>query len=174
MIILFCSEKLEALLGATLETTTPTVKSKLGNWYGQVFLIDRKRNIIFTHIKTSYAFVLLNVRKSKLKDFADVFKNALIKQLDFDLTINERQEIKIRKWLNVVHLAKSDNYSQTRIAIKDYILIIKEEAKNKSLGKLKNTNVGWGLNNHFIGTRLKAGKKKFAIPKELMQALLTE
>jgi hypothetical protein len=174
MTILFCSEKLEALLGATLETTSPTVKSKLGNWYGQMFLIDRKRNIIFTHIKTSYAFVLLNVRKSKLKDFANVFKNALIKQLDFDLTINERQEVKIRKWLDVVHLAKSDNYSQTRIAIKDYILIIKEEAKTKTLGKLKNTKVGWGLNNHFIGTRLKAGKKKFAIPKELMQALLTD
>ena len=173
MTILFCSEKLAKLLGPVPETIPSTAKSKLGNWYGQVFLIDGKRNIIVTHIKTSYAVVLLNVRKSKLNNFNEVFKNSLIKQLYFDLTINEQQEIKIRQWLDVVHLAKSDDYKQTRIAIRDYTAIIREEAKKRSLEKLRSTAIGWGLNNHFIGTKLKAGKKKFAIPKELMQVLLT-
>lgn len=173
MTILYCSEKLERLLGLELEIIPSSVKSsRLGNWYGQIFLIDRKRNIIFIHIKTSYAFVLLNVKKSSLKDFSSVFKESLIRQLEFDLSINERQEIKIRKWLDVIHLSKSGNYKQARIAIKDYILIIREEAKNNKAAMLHDAAVGWGLNNHFIGTKLKLGKKKLAIPKELMLELL--
>jgi hypothetical protein len=113
------------------------------------------------------------VRKSSLKDFPAVFKESLIKQLYFDLAISESQEIKIRKWLDTIILGKASERKQIRIAFKDYIALVKDQASKKTLSRLKNIAIGWGLNNHFVGTRLKAGAKKYAIPKELMLQLIS-
>lgn len=173
MTILFCSEKLEKLVGPVTEDTPSSMRSKFGNWYGHVFVMERKRNIIFLHDKTAYSFVWLNVKKSSLKDFPGVFKESLIKQLHFDLSISEGQEINIRKWMDTIILGKSSERKQIRITVRDYISLIKEQASKKTLLHLKNIPIGWGLNNHFIGTRLKAGAKKYAIPKDLMLQLIS-
>jgi hypothetical protein len=116
---------------------------------------------------------LLNVKKSSVKDLPTIFKESLIKQLYFDLSISERQEIKIRAWLDSIILGKTSERKQIRITIKDYVALIKDQASKKSLSRLKNVSIGWGLNNHFVGTRLKAGSKKYAIPKELMLQLIS-
>lgn len=173
MIILFCSDKLEKLIGPLPESTPSSGRNRLGNWHGHVFILERKRNILFLHDKTAYAFVLLNVKKSSVKDLPAIFKESLIRQLYFDLSISERQEIKIRAWLDRIILGKTTERKQIRITIKDYVALIKDQASKKTLSRLRNVSIGWGLNNHFVGTRLKAGSKKYAIPKELMHQLIS-
>ena len=47
--------------------------------------------------------------KKKIKNFGQVFKERVIRQLDHDLRITERQEINFRKELGDVVLSKSNN-----------------------------------------------------------------
>ena len=52
---------------------------------------------------------MTNVLKKDLMDFGPIFRERLIRQLDHDLKINERQEITFRKELGEVVLNKSNN-----------------------------------------------------------------
>jgi hypothetical protein len=93
---IYCSKKLETFLGKITPTIHPTDPSILGDWNGHLFTIDRKKCLIFMNNKTCYSVVMTNVLKKDAKNFGQVFKNRLFRQLYHDLTLNERQEIKIR------------------------------------------------------------------------------
>jgi hypothetical protein len=173
MTTIFCSDRLEKLFGSVQSDLLPDPENKFGNWNGHLFILDRKKNLIFTHVKTAYSFVLINIKKAELKNFDNLFRESLIKQLYNDLRINESQEIKIREWLSDIQLTKMNYKRKVPSAIKDFITLIKQEAYRKGgLGQLTNLSIGYGLNNHFMGTKLKAGAKKYSIPKELMESLI--
>ena len=52
---------------------------------------------------------MTNVLKKEIRNFGQVFKERVIRQLDHDLRITERQEINFRKELGDVVLSKSNN-----------------------------------------------------------------
>ena len=52
---------------------------------------------------------MTNILKKDTVDFGQYFKERLFKQLEYDLKINERQEVKLRKQLNNIVLTKSNN-----------------------------------------------------------------
>jgi len=173
MTTLFCSHKLERFFGKVDPYLEPDYGNKFGNWNGHLFTIERKKFLLFTNDKTAYSFVLADIKKADLKDFDNLFKEALIRQLDFDLRINERQEIEIRTALMDLRLTKTNNNRSILGTMNEFISIIKlvvyQRGSPESISSVK---LGYGLNNYFVGTKLPGSTKKYAVPKELMLALL--
>jgi hypothetical protein len=173
MTTVFCSNKLEKLLGLIMENPSTDIGNAFGNWNGHLFTFDRKKNLIFMNDKTAYTFVLLNIKKADLKDFKNVFKESLINQLYNDLKISERQEIEVRKWISDIQLAKTNNNKKILGTMNDFVLTIKAIAYEQGgLTRMTNLSIGHGLNNYIIGTKLKGVKKSYSVPKELMENLL--
>ena len=173
MTTVFCSNKLEQLIGIIEENPSPDIGNKLGNWNGHLFIFDRKKNLIFMNDKTAYTFVLMNIKKADLKDFKKIFKESLINQLYNDLKISERQEIEVRKWVSDIQLAKTNNNKKILGTINDFIQTIKAIASEQGgLTRLTNLSLGYGLNNYIIGTKLEGVTKSYSVPKELMENLL--
>ena len=173
MTTVFCSNKLEQLIGIIAENPLPDLGNKLGNWNGHLFIFDRKKNLIFMNDKTAYTFVLMNIKKADLKDFKKIFKESLINQLYNDLKISERQEIEVRKWVSDIQLARTNNNKKILGTINDFIQTIKAIAYEQGgLTRLTNLSLGYGLNNYIIGTKLEGVKKSYSVPKELMENLL--
>src|SRR5688572_24162013 len=99
MTTIFCSHRLGEFIGKNESYLEPDYTNKFGNWNGHIFLAARKRFILFTNDKTAYSFVMTQVKKGDLKNFEQLFRETLIRQMDYDLSITERQEIEIRSAL---------------------------------------------------------------------------
>jgi hypothetical protein len=175
MTTVFCSKKLEKFLGIIESEPLPDYTNRLGNWNGHLFAFNRKKNLIFMNDRTAYCFVLLNIKKSDVKAFANLFRESLVNQLFNDLRISERQEIEVRKWVSEIQLARTNNNRKILGTMNDFIQNIKAIADQQGgLHYLTNLSVGDGLNNYLIGTRFEGAKKSYSVPKELMQDLLDE
>ena len=125
--------------------------------------------------KTCYSVVMTNVLKKEIKDFEQIFKERLIRQLDNDLHINERQEIKIRKELGDVVLSKSNNDKKIIGTINHQVDNLK---CNNFGGRIENwdeVSVTGILNDHLLGTKIETDRKRnrdFFKPIELMEELI--
>jgi hypothetical protein len=168
---IYCSNKLEKFLGQI----TPTIPepSILGDWNGHLFTIDRKKCLIFMNNKTCYSVVMTNVLKKDIRDFGQIFKERLIRQLDHDLNINEKQEIKFRKELGDIVLCKSNNDKKIIGTINHHV----ENLKYYNYGgeNRDDVNVTGVLNDYLVGTKLTTDRKRnrdFFRPIELMQELV--
>jgi hypothetical protein len=90
---IYCSKKLEIFLGQTSELIRPTDKTTFGDWNGHLFTVDRKKCLIFMNNRTCYSVVMTNIQKRNTKDFGQIFKERLIRQLNHDIKLTEGQEI---------------------------------------------------------------------------------
>jgi hypothetical protein len=175
MTTLFCSKKLERFLGNVEHYLEPDYGNKYGNWNGHLFSINRKRFILFTNDKTAYSFVWADVRKAMMADFQYLFTETLISQLDFDLRINERQEIDIRNALAELRLTKTNNNKNILGTMNEFIAIVKYQVEYQGgLENISCTSFASGLNNGIVGTKLPISAAKYSCPKDLMLTLLLE
>lgn len=170
---IYCSKKLETFLGQIIQTVQSTESSNLGDWNGHLFTIDRKKCLIFMNSKTCYSLIMTNVLKKDVKDFGQVFKERLIRQLDHDLNITERQETKFRKELGDIVISKSNNDKKILGTINHHI----ENLKYNNFGteNWDDINVTGILNGYLVGTKLTIDRKRnrdFFRPIELMQELV--
>jgi hypothetical protein len=169
---IYCSKKLETFLGQITQTIQPTEPSDLGDWNGHLFTIDRKKCLIFMNNKTCYSVVMTNVLKKDLKDFGQVFKERLIRQLDHDLNINEGQEIKFRKELGVIGLSKSNNDKKIIGTINHHVDNLKYNNYGGGVQTWDEVKVTGILNDYLVGTKITVDRKRnrdFFRPIELMQ-----
>ena len=172
---LYCSKKLETFLGQITPTTQPTESSILGDWNGHLFTVDRKTCLIFMNNKTCYSVVMTNFLKKDLKDFGQVFKERLIRQLDHDLNINERQEIKIRKELGDILLQKSNNDKKIIGTINHHVENLKYNGYEGAIDNWDEVRVTGIMNDYLVGTKINADRKRnrdFFRPSELMKELV--
>lgn len=172
---IYCSKKLEAFLGQITQTIQSTEPSDLGDWNGHQFTIDRKKCLIFMNNKTCYSVVMTNVLKKDLKDFEQVFKERLIRQLDHDLNINERQEIKFRKELGVIGLSKSNNDKKIIGTINHHVDNLKYNNYGGGVETWDEVKVTGILNDYLVGTKITADRRRnrdFFRPIELMEDLI--
>lgn len=56
----------------------------LHEWYCHLFVINRRKCLLFTHGRTLYSFVVPGVTKADLSDFAGVFRNHLMRTLELE------------------------------------------------------------------------------------------
>jgi hypothetical protein len=118
---------------------------------------------------------MTNFLKKNLKDFGQVFKERLIRQLDYDLNINERQEIKIRKELGDILLKKSNNDKKIIGTINHHVENLKYNNYEGGIENWDEVRVTGIMNDYLVGTKLMADRKRnrdFFRPVELMNELV--
>jgi hypothetical protein len=172
---IYCSKKLETFLGQITSTVQPTENSIFGDWNGHLFTIDRKRCLIFMNNRTCYSVVMKNVLKKDTKDFGQVFKERLIRQLGHDLNINERQEVKLRKEFGDVTLTKSNNDKKIIGTINHHVENLKYNSYGAGVESCDEVNVTGVLNDYLVGTKIATDKKRnqdYFRPIELMEELI--
>ncbi len=172
---IYCSKKLETFLGQINTSIKPTETSIFGDWNGHLFSIDRRKCLIFMNNKTCYSVVMTNVLKKGTKDFGQVFKERLIRQLDYDLKINESQEVKLRKELGDIVLSRSNNDKKIIGTINHHVDNLKYNNYGDGVENWDEKNVTGLLNNYLVGTKINAGRKRnrdFFRPIELMEDLI--
>jgi hypothetical protein len=116
---------------------------------------------------------LLFSGNDKCINFGQVFKERLIRQLDHDLKINERQETKFRKELGDIVLSKSNNDKKIIGTINHHVDNLKYN--NYGSESWDDVNVTGILNDYLVGTKLTTESKRnrdFFRPIELMQELV--
>ena len=172
MTTVFCSHRLGEFIGRSEAYLEPDYISKFGNWNGHLFIAERKRFLLFTNDRTAYSFVMPQLKKADLKDFEQRFREALIRQMDYDLTITERQETEIRSALADLRITKTNNNKRILGIMNEFIASLKEIFHHYGTTNFSALELGFGLNNYIIHTTLVSPKPKYIVPKELMLELL--
>lgn len=175
---IYCSKKLESFLGQIHPTISLTTPSKIGDWNGHLFTIDRKKCLIFMNNKACYSIMMFNIYKKDFKDLGQVFKERLIRQLDYDLKLNETQEIKIRQYLSDIELSKSNNDKKILGTINHHIENLKFNSyQDGGVEYLDEVEVTGHFNRHLLGTKITTDKKRnrdYFRPIEIMDDLIKE
>ena len=79
MIQIRCTQKVIKELrlkpGDLCDVKQPT--GLLGNWYTNLFILDRRKTLIFMSERTLLSFIIFGIRKDNTKDLPIVFRNGL-------------------------------------------------------------------------------------------------
>ena len=81
---IFCTKKLEKLVGKTLIATEPTSDQLLGNWNANLFPLNGRKCLIVMNDVTYYCLIFLDILKKDILNFHELFYQRLIEQLDYD------------------------------------------------------------------------------------------
>lgn len=110
MSTIFCSHKLQALIGRTSSVPTENLPpSSLGDWNGHLFTIERRKCLVFVNNKTYYSVFLADILKKDLLNFQDLFSTSLIQQLLHDEVIDLQKVSFVKEALGQLRLAKTNN-----------------------------------------------------------------
>ncbi len=173
--IIYCSKKLETFLGQTSPLNQPTDNSTFGDWNAHLFIMDRKKCLIFMNNRTCYSVVMTNIQKKNLKDIGQVFKERLIRQLDNDIKLSEVQEIRLRTDLRDIVFTKSNNDKKIIGTINHHVENLKYYNYGGGVEDWEDMYVTGILNDYLVGTKiLPEGQKRrdFFKPIELMESLI--
>jgi hypothetical protein len=80
MPIIFCTAKLSKIIGIKNRASFISIN----NWNAHLFLLEKRKCLVFVHKETFYSFVVFDILKKDLKDFKNLFETELIKQLKTD------------------------------------------------------------------------------------------
>jgi Domain of unknown function (DUF6933) len=74
-----CTQKLLKELGVKNSELADIEKpdTYLGNWYANIFTLDRRKAIIFMNERTLLSFIIYGIRKDNIKNFPIVFFNGV-------------------------------------------------------------------------------------------------
>ncbi|HEY5603546.1 MAG TPA: hypothetical protein VIM41_10580 [Gammaproteobacteria bacterium] len=80
----------------------------LGNWYANIFFLDRKKTIIFMNEQTRLSFIIYGIRKDNIKNFPIIFLNGVeqllvlegISDSAIDKVLDEYSQIFVTKTTN--------------------------------------------------------------------------
>jgi hypothetical protein len=172
---IYCSKKLETFLGQITMSPKTKENSIFGDWNGHLFTVDRKRCLIFMNNRTCYSIVFTNVQKKNLKDFGQIFKERLIRQLDHDIKLTEKQEINLRNDLGDIELTKSNNDKKIIGTINHHVENIKYHNYGDGVENWDELKVTEIINNYLVGTKIFPDRKRnrdFFRPIELMIELV--
>ncbi len=80
MAIIRCTKKLLSELKIKNGELSQT-PNDLNSWHANIFLVDRKKCVIFTHDRTLYSFIVPGLTKPDFQDFKEIFRQRLFKSL---------------------------------------------------------------------------------------------
>lgn len=86
MLQLRCTQKVQKALGLKLSDLSPVraPNSLLGNWYVNLFSVDRRKTFIFMNEKTLLSFIIFGVRKNNIKNLPESFIGGLEQALTME------------------------------------------------------------------------------------------
>ena len=98
MPILHCTAKLLSELKLQSKDLLPA-SGDVNSWHANLFLIDRRKCVIFTHDKTLYSFLALGLTKPDFQYFKEIFRQGLFKSL----MANEIQQKQLERFIALNH-----------------------------------------------------------------------
>jgi len=79
---LCCTKKIIDLLGVIPNQYEPeNDTSVLGPWYANLFLVERKKCLIFVNSRTLFCFIVINQAKKDIEQISNMFRRNLLKRL---------------------------------------------------------------------------------------------
>lgn len=86
MIQLRCTQKLLKEIGITKSDFCNICQSDsiLGNWYANIFIIDRRKAIAFVNERTFLSFLIYGISKRNIKGIKELFINGLSQLLSLE------------------------------------------------------------------------------------------
>ena len=86
MIQIRCTRKVLKELGLKEEDLCDIKEPSglLGNWYSNLFTLDRRKTLIFMNERTLLSFIILGIRKNNMKDLPIVFHNGVKQVLSME------------------------------------------------------------------------------------------
>lgn len=107
-----CTQKLLKGLGVKTNNLADIEKPNtlLGNWYANIFTLDRRKTIIFMNERTLLSFIIYGIRKDNIKNFPIVFVNGIERVLTME-GIEESIIEKVLSEYMEISLTKTDSKS---------------------------------------------------------------
>ena len=156
MLQIRCTTKVQKELGIKKSELEEAIHSDslLGNWYLNLFTVDRRKTFIFVNEKTLLSFVIFGIKKSNVKKAPEM----LIRGLDQLLTIEGIESSKIDKVLegySSYQLTKTTSKSvignmNDLVALYKHSVLYDGGFKNTEVGKIilqinrtPQKNLGW-------------------------------
>jgi len=107
MAILRCTKKLLSELNIR-PTDSSHLFDDFGSWHCNLFRIDRRKCVLFTHDRTLYSFLVPGLTKSGFQNICEIFKQSLFKNLieenipqkQIELFLDNNKKIEISKTNN--------------------------------------------------------------------------
>ena len=95
MLQLRCTQKVIKQLGLTAKDLDECRlgDTPLGNWYMNLFMLDRRKTFIFMNERTLYSFIVPGITKASSQTFPDIFYTGLAQSLldeGFEINIIDR------------------------------------------------------------------------------------
>ncbi len=108
---LCCTKKIIDILGITPQAYKPEDDHTiLGPWYVNLFLMERKKCLIFVNSKTLFSFVVFNQAKKDIMQIGDIFRRNLQSRLR-DESIREDTIEKIMEDYEKITICKTSDKS---------------------------------------------------------------
>ena len=107
MAIIGCTKKLLTELKEK-RSESNQIPSELNSWHANMFLVDRRKCVLFTHDKTLYSLFIPGLLKTHFQNIKEVFRQRLFKSLlaenlsqkHIELVLDDISEIEITKTNN--------------------------------------------------------------------------
>ena len=97
----------------------------IDNWNGHLFMLEKRKCIVFVHKETLYSFVLFDILKGHLKEFKNIFLLHYLEQLKADELLTPEIEAGIRKDFENFQLSTTDDDRSTIGYMNDCITRLK-------------------------------------------------
>lgn len=133
-----CTKKVRDFCGIQVETPLSIEPAFLGDWYVNMFTVDRRKTLIYMNEKTLLSFISFGVKKSNCSDLGLILRRGLEQLLQME-SIPASQINLILSEYNFVRYSKTDSRSALG-NMNDLIFLYKHTILDD--GGLESCNVG--------------------------------
>ncbi len=172
MATIYCTKTLEKFFGAQkIHSAIDHPENPLGDWNAHLFNIKHQKNIILVNNKSYYAVLIMDIKKSMIKDFATRFIQRVTEQLVFDKVISPDEVLLFVQKIVPLTLTWTNNDKRTIGTMNEFIYQYRFSHLYPSweVRDLKEKNAV--LNDHLVRSR--EGKRRdYFKPVERMKMIL--
>lgn len=154
-----CTQKLLNLLGEHPSAEEAIAEGE-GDWYGNLFWIERKKCLLFTHAESLFCFVVPDIRKADASPIGPLF----VEHLQFELAIESLSTVLFGDMdANDVQIAKTIDRSVVGSMVEFTFLC---QHMIDSVGGLARTDIT-ALNQQLRRTPMGRRRKRFDYPIDI-------
>jgi hypothetical protein len=162
MINIFCTKKLEKLLGPV--SRNEEIKETEHNWTGNLLMVNRKKCLLFIDKNSLYIFLILGFSIKNLSKIKKMFLEEFINQLKRDKIYSIESEYYFNDLFSEINFFRTDNDQKTLGTVRDAEMMMKHFLKDdldKNVAILK-YQVNY-MNSIPLGGRKYANAKKLIV-----------
>ena len=129
-----------------------------GDFNAHVFRLRIGVCVLVTSNRTCFSVVTRNLDKEERQNFGEFFRERLIRQLDFEIKINESQEINLRSELSDIVLCRTNNDRRVMGVMNNFIDSMKYDDVEKLWNDIRVSEI---LNNTPVAGKMPVARRRF-------------